>query len=176
MNNTINFTSRSNGYLAITKKGWNCAIPDKAYSQINNNRATLEKYARKNNIKITFTDAGNMLPELHSGSETRFLSNKMAVEVEKKPSLVSKIKTAFADFKDKVTGKKSDVKCTVSMVSYYEKDSKNIPALKEKGKMGLFVEYEPTENFMDRRINLNTVTDFLQKITGKKSDKLSNLK
>ena len=34
------------------KKGWNYAIPDKAYAQIDNNRKSLEKFARKNNIKI----------------------------------------------------------------------------------------------------------------------------
>jgi hypothetical protein len=167
MDNRINFTARSNGFLAITKKGWNCPIPDKAYSQINNNRASLEKFARKNNIKITFTDAGNMLPEFHSGSESRFLSNKMAVEVEKKPSLVSKIKTAFSDLKDKITGKDSEVKCTVSTVSYYSKESKNIPVLKENGKAGFFVDYELDNGRFPEKINLNTVTDFLQKVTGK---------
>ncbi len=167
MDNKINFTARSNAYFVITKKGWQRAIPDMAYSQINANRERLETFARKNNIKITFTDANNMLSEFHTGSESSFLSGKLAIEVEKKPSLVSKIKTTFSDFKDTITGKNSGVKCTVSTVSYYEKDSKYIPTLKEKGKMGLFVNYEPTKHPMDRRIDFNLVVDFLQKVVGK---------
>ena len=47
MDNKINFTARSNAYFVITKKGWQKAIPDMAYSQINANRERLEKFARK---------------------------------------------------------------------------------------------------------------------------------
>ena len=168
MDNKINFTARSNAYFAITKKGWQSAIPDTAYKQIDANRLKLEKFARKNNIKIIFTDGNNLLPEFHTGSESRFLSDKLSIEVEKYPSLVSKIKTIFSNLKDKITGKNSGVKCTVSTVSYYEKDSKNIPVLKEKGRIGFFAKYEPTENYMDKKINIDTVVDFLQKVVGKK--------
>ena len=137
----------------------------------------LEKFARKNNIKITFTDGNNLLPELHTGRESSFLSDKLAIKVEKRPSLVSKIKMAFSNIVNKITTKNNDKpKLTVSTVSYYEKDSKNIPTLKEKGKLGFFVKYEPTEKPMDRCIDLNIVVDFLQKVVGKKSDNLSNLK
>ena len=168
MDNRINFTARSNAYFAITKKGWQSAIPDTAYKQIDNNRKRLEKFARKNNIKITFTDANNMLPEFHTGSESRFLSNRLAVEVEKKPSLAMKVKTAFSNLGNKITHKDNKPTVTISTVSYYEKDSKNLPSLKEKGKMGLFVEYEPTQERMDRQINFNTVVEFLQNVVGKK--------
>lgn len=173
MNNTINFTSRSNGYLAITKKGWNNAIPDKAYAQINNNRKPLEKYARRNNIKITFTDASNMLSEFHTGSESRFLSGKMAFEVEKKPSLIQKIKTAFSNFKNR---KSNEPTVEFVQVPYFSKDSKDIPSLKETKKMGFFVDYEPDNTNYNERINMGTVVDLLQKAVGKKSDKLANLK
>ena len=168
MDNAINFTARSNAYFAITKKGWQSAIPDMAYSQINANRKQLEKFARKNNIKITLTDGNNMLPEFHSGRESSYLSNKLAMEVEKKPSLGTKIKNAFSNLKNKITLKHDKPKVTVTTVSYYEKDSKNIPTLKEKGKIGFFIKYEPAEHYMDKKIDLNTVIDFLQKVVGKK--------
>jgi len=172
MDNKINFMARSNAYLAITKKGWESAIPNTAYKQIDANRGRLEKFARKNNLKITFTDGVNMLPELHSGNESRFLSDKLAMEVEKKPSLVSKIKTVFSNLENKILHKDSKPKLTLSTVTYYEKDSKHIPVIKRNEKMGLFVKYEPAETHMDKGINFDTVVDFLQKISGNKSAKL----
>ena len=168
MDNRINFTARSNQYLAITKKGWGSAIPNTAYNQIDANRGRVEKFARKYNLKILFTDANNMLPELHTGNESRYLSDKLAIEVEKKPSLVIKIKTGFNKFLNKIAHKDNKQKVIFSTVSYYEKDSKNIPTLKEKSKIGFFVKYEPTKNTMDKQININTVVDFLQKVVGKK--------
>ena len=176
MSVSINFTGKSNAYFAITKKGWGNKIPNKAYKQIDNNRNAFEKFARKNNIKITFTDASNMLPELHSGSESVLLSGKMAIEVEKKPSLIKKIKNSFSNLTQKFKKEKTEPKCEISVVPYYEQDSKNIPSLKEKEKIGFFVYYEPYDNKIQEQINLNTVVDFLQKAVGKKSDKLSNLK
>lgn len=168
MSISINFTGRSNAYFAITKKGWGNKIPDKAYKQIDDNRKAFEKFARKNNIKITFTDASNMLSELHSGRESDFLSGKMAIEVEKTPSLAQKIKKSFSNFTQKFTKEKAEPKCEVSVVSYYGKDSKNIPSLNEREKIGFFIDYEPYDNKMQEKINLDTVADFLQKVVGKK--------
>ena len=168
MDNRISFTARSNEYVAITKRVWNSAIPDTAYKQIYANREKFEKFARKNNLKITFTDGNNMLPELHTGGESRFLSGKLAMEVEKKPSLASKVREVFSNILNRKAVKNDKPKMTVSAVSYFEKDSQNIPTLKERGKVGFFVDYEPTENHMDKQINLDTVVDFLQKVVGKK--------
>ncbi|MBP5699059.1 MAG: hypothetical protein J6W96_05995 [Alphaproteobacteria bacterium] len=175
MDNKISFTARSNNYFAITKKVWNSAIPDTAYKQIDANRARLEKFARKNNLKITFTDGSNMLSEYHSGRESDYLSSKLVMEVEKKPALVSKIRTAFSNLAGKMSRKKEEPKLEVTVTSYYAKDSKNIPSLKEKGKIGFFVDYEPDNGYMHERINLDTVVDFLQKVTGTKSNKLLKL-
>lgn len=168
MDNRINFTARSNEYFAITKKVWNSAIPDTAYKQIDANRQLFENFARKNNIKITFTDGNNMLPEIHSGSESRYLSDKLVMEVEKKPSLFTKIKTAFSNIRNKKTKRNDMPKVSITSVSYYEKKSNNIPALKENGKMGFFVDYESTENHLDKKVDINTIVDFLQKSVGMK--------
>jgi len=171
MDNRISFTARSNAYLAITKRVWNSAIPDKAYKQIDANRGQLEKFAKNNNLKITFTDGNNMLPELHSGRESAYWSSKLVMEVEKKPSLVSKIRTAFSNLGNKMSRKKEEPKIEITVTSYFGKDSKNIPALKEKEKIGFLVDYEPDNGYMHERINLDTVADLLQKVAGKKSDK-----
>ncbi len=176
MDNTINFAGRSNNYFAITKKGWQESIPDTAYKLIDNNRKSFEKFARKNNIKLTFTDAGNMLPEFHSGRESAFLNGKMAIEIEKRPSLIKNAKNIFSNFIQKFTNKKAEPKLAISVVPYYSKDSKNIPSLKETSKIGFYADYEPYNNKMQETINLTTVVDFLQKAVGKKSNILSNLK
>ena len=176
MDNTINFTGRSNTYFAITKKGWQESIPDTAYNLINNNRKAFEKFARKNNIKLTFTDARNMLSEFHSGSESSFLNGKMAIEVEKRPSLIQNARNIFSNFIQKFTNKKTEPQLKISVAPYYAKNSKNIPSLKETSKIGFYVDYEPYNNKMQETINLTTVVNFLQKTVGKKSNKLSNLK
>ncbi len=171
MNNSINFTGRSNTYFAITKKGWGNAIPDKAYKQIDNNRTAFEKFARKNNIKITFTDASNMLPEFHSGNVSNFLSGRMAIQVEKKPSLGKKIRNGLLNLVRKST--KRDPKIKLSVMPYFSKDSKNLPTLQEQRNIGFYLEYEPYDGKMQEQINLDTVAKFLQRIVGKKSGKLS---
>ena len=173
MSISINFTGRSNTYFAITKKGWGNKIPDKAYKQIDDNRKAFEKFARKNNIKITFTDANNMLPEFHTGSESSFLSGKLAIEVENKQSFISKIKTKFSNLKDKITNKSS---VEVITTPYYSKDSKKIPSLKEQGRVGFLIDYETGNTRFSKSINLETISDLLHKVVGKKSDKLLNLK
>lgn len=117
MDYRISFTAISNEYFAITKRIWNNAIPDTAYKQIDSNRKLFEKFAGKNNIKITFTDGNNMLPELHLGRESLYLSGKLAMEVERKPSLISKIKTAFSNIEYKITKRKDTPKVSVTTVS-----------------------------------------------------------
>lgn len=140
MNNSISFTGRSNNFFAITRKGWNNDIPERAYNQININRKAFEKFARKHNIKITLTDARNMLPELHTGSESAFLSGKMAIKVEKRPSLIQNFRNSFSNLKQKFTKPKPKPKSKLEMtvVPYFDKDNKKIPTLKETKRIGFF--------------------------------------
>ena len=174
MDNTINFMGKSNNYLAITKKGWNHKIPNTAYNQINKNRKELEKYAKNNGIKITITDGYNMRSELETGREIDFWQSKMVVEVEKKPSLLTKIKTKLSKLGNKIFN--NTPKLEITSVPYYTKQSKSIPNLKENQKIGFLVDYESNNGKMNERVDITTIADFLQTVVGKKSDKLSMLK
>ena len=174
MYNKVNFTGRNSKYLVITKAGRQRKIPKIAYEQINENREQLEKFAKKNNVRIMFTDAKNMCSELEFGKENDFFNDKLVITVEKRSSLWKQLKTILLRELGKLLEKTPT--CEIFSIPYYTKASKNIPSLKEKPRVGYLLNYVTSQSNKQKSVEFKDVVDFLQTVVGKKSIELSNIK